>query len=346
MAPEHPENSENLLFLTGLYTRVARQLGVHPSYVSRVARGERRSDRVYRAIAVELSKFRGHVLPDLEEDVDVKASKIAATREVRRQLAQKMKSDLRLRRLSVVVVEEDERSLRAYPRVVSPAVLSARIATNARLMGAGVIALERLSSRLERIPHVLSVLDSGAVVLYSCGTTGMARREHRIAGSDWSKDNRGASAAARAIAAGVPVAVMGAVDLHGTFTPSVRMACPIRLSDHSIAGVIVLTIEVTRARPEHMIDVSKVAKRLCKFVEHGPMPASRKRDWSSRIQPFAEAARSLAIVLSLPQVDPQTRVALSGVLAELETQGRQALQSDTTPRRGRNSASAKARGAV
>src|SRR3954469_4938920 len=49
----------NLLLLSGLYSRVARQLGVHPSYVSRVARGERRSDKIYRAIADELARVSG-----------------------------------------------------------------------------------------------------------------------------------------------------------------------------------------------------------------------------------------------------------------------------------------------
>lgn len=41
----------------GLYARVARKLGVHPSYVSRVARSERESERVAAAIRLELSKI-------------------------------------------------------------------------------------------------------------------------------------------------------------------------------------------------------------------------------------------------------------------------------------------------
>ena len=43
----------------GLYNRVARQLGVDPSYVSRVARGERRSELVQAALAKEMSKILG-----------------------------------------------------------------------------------------------------------------------------------------------------------------------------------------------------------------------------------------------------------------------------------------------
>jgi len=45
----------------GLYNRVAHELGVNPSYVSRVARGERRSDAVQAALNREvqtiLSRF-------------------------------------------------------------------------------------------------------------------------------------------------------------------------------------------------------------------------------------------------------------------------------------------------
>lgn len=42
----------------GLYARVARQLGVDRSYVSRVARGERRSSRVEQALRAELKRIR------------------------------------------------------------------------------------------------------------------------------------------------------------------------------------------------------------------------------------------------------------------------------------------------
>ena len=40
----------------GLYTRVAHKLGVDPSYVSRVARGERRSKRIEAALSAEIRK--------------------------------------------------------------------------------------------------------------------------------------------------------------------------------------------------------------------------------------------------------------------------------------------------
>jgi len=41
----------------GLYARVARQLGVDRSYVSRVARGERRSQRIEAALNSELRRI-------------------------------------------------------------------------------------------------------------------------------------------------------------------------------------------------------------------------------------------------------------------------------------------------
>jgi len=41
----------------GLYSRVARQLAVDRSYVSRVARGERRSPRVEAALRNELRRI-------------------------------------------------------------------------------------------------------------------------------------------------------------------------------------------------------------------------------------------------------------------------------------------------
>jgi transcriptional regulator with XRE-family HTH domain len=41
----------------GLYSRVAKRLGVDRSYVSRVARGERRSERVEAALRAELRRI-------------------------------------------------------------------------------------------------------------------------------------------------------------------------------------------------------------------------------------------------------------------------------------------------
>ena len=41
--------------LRGIYRRTARRLGVHPSYVSRVARSERRSRVIERALRRELA---------------------------------------------------------------------------------------------------------------------------------------------------------------------------------------------------------------------------------------------------------------------------------------------------
>lgn len=41
----------------GLYTRVAEKLGVDPSFVSRVARGERESDAVKAVLSTEMQKI-------------------------------------------------------------------------------------------------------------------------------------------------------------------------------------------------------------------------------------------------------------------------------------------------
>jgi len=333
MVTDELGTSDNLLFLTGLYTRVARQLGVHPSYVSRVARGERRSDRVYRAIAAELAKLRGPGLPGIDDSDNVRASNAVAARELRSKLVQKLRADSRLRRMGLVICEEGDRPrVRLYPQKVSAATLSAKVASNARLIAGTVAAFERLSSRLERFPHVISLLDADAVVLYSAGTTGMARREDRIPGTDWSKEHHRSSAAARAIAASTPVAIVGDLDLEGTFVPSVRFAVPVKLSDKVIAGVLVLSIEMTRARLEHLLELTRIAKKLCKFIENGPLDVPRGNA-ASRSRALSDAARTVAMVLSLPQIDAPTRVKLSGLLAQLEAAGRQTLLGNQAKRR-------------
>jgi len=49
--------------MRGLYQRVADQLGVDPSYVSRVARGERKSPKIEATLNRELAKLLTSVSP-------------------------------------------------------------------------------------------------------------------------------------------------------------------------------------------------------------------------------------------------------------------------------------------
>jgi len=44
--------------LCGIYSRVARRLGVHRTFVSRVARGERRSAPVENALVAEYERVK------------------------------------------------------------------------------------------------------------------------------------------------------------------------------------------------------------------------------------------------------------------------------------------------
>jgi hypothetical protein len=49
--------------LCGLYSRIARQLQVDRSYVSRVARGERRSEPIERALVTEFERITAEDAP-------------------------------------------------------------------------------------------------------------------------------------------------------------------------------------------------------------------------------------------------------------------------------------------
>jgi hypothetical protein len=55
MSISPPPNLASLI--RGLYGRVARQLKVDPSYVSRVARGERQSDAIEASLERELKRI-------------------------------------------------------------------------------------------------------------------------------------------------------------------------------------------------------------------------------------------------------------------------------------------------
>jgi transcriptional regulator of acetoin/glycerol metabolism len=333
-------NSEkNLAFLSGLYTRVAHQVGVHPSYVSRVARGERRSEKISHAISAELAQF---VQPGSETFTkDHSAENLA---QVRRKLIRKLKSNPRLSKMSTMIIDQEDWLRSGQGARVTRANLQGRIAKNALMIAASVEQFHRASSRLEDFDHVLSLTDNDGIVLYSYGTTGMIRQQGRVPGANWSKDFMGPSAAARAIAAGVPLIIVGPPDPQEKLL-TVRMACPIRLGDRQVAGVVVLTINVEHSRAEHLIDICKIARRICRLVERERQNPERSRSHflSSPVQPFEEAELHLARVMSMPQVDQATRSHLATVLAELEGQRREVLLAGDR-RKTRRSGNAKAQG--
>jgi hypothetical protein len=65
MPSRHAEDASGLLvaiaMFSGIYKRVAAKVGVHPSLVSRVARGERDSQQVSVAIREELRVIRDYL---------------------------------------------------------------------------------------------------------------------------------------------------------------------------------------------------------------------------------------------------------------------------------------------
>jgi len=310
----------NLSYLSGLYTRVARQAGVHPSYVSRVARGERRSERISRAIASELSKF----VPARDTSGEGGQDRSGLSQiDLRRRLLRKLKSNPRLAKMSVMVIDLEHWVYRGQISRVSRLNLQSRIAANAAMIAASIEQFHRMSTKLEDFPHVLSLTDGDGIVLYSFGTTGMVREQGRIPGANWSRDYLGPSAAARAIAAGVPLIIVGSSERSGTMLP-VRMACPIRQSDGHVAGVMVLSMDISPTRAEHQLEICKMAKKVCQVVERERKKPSRAHP-RSQVQPFEEAEVHLARVMSMPQIDPSTRSHLAAMLAELEEKRREFL---------------------
>jgi hypothetical protein len=57
IGPVNPQSMNLATAFRGLYARVASRLDVDPSYVSRVARGERESEEIAQAIDYEMSQI-------------------------------------------------------------------------------------------------------------------------------------------------------------------------------------------------------------------------------------------------------------------------------------------------
>ena len=71
-----PTNLASLI--RGLYGRVARQLKVDPSYVSRVARGERQSEEIEAALEHELKRIMRLVSKNHSGPAKAKAARSGA----------------------------------------------------------------------------------------------------------------------------------------------------------------------------------------------------------------------------------------------------------------------------
>jgi len=324
----------NLSFLAGLYTRVAKQAGVHPSYVSRVARGERRSERVSRAIADELARFT----PSSKTSKNARPTASTSQEEYRQRLVRRLQANPQLTKLSAMVLDLEDWG-NQKPSQVSRVSLQSRIAANAAMIAASMEQFDRLSRKLENFDYVLGLTDQDGIVLYSQGSTGIVREQGCVPGANWGRDAIGASAAARAIAAAVPLIIVGKADSQRLLP--VRMGCPIRLGDGEVAGAVVLSIALSPARAGHLLDMAKAARRICRIVEAERKRPSRRHP-RSRVQRFVEAEVHLAQVMSLPQIDPNTRAHLATMLSSLEEQRRKLLLHSRSKRK--QSGSAKAQG--
>lgn len=252
----------NLAFLAGLYTRVAKQTGVHPSYVSRVARGERRSDRVSRAIADELAQF----VPLRARATETGSNSAGRGEEYRQRFLRRLKEHSQLSKIGATILEVDDWGSSRQVLQVSRVNLQARIAANASMIAGSVEEFYRLSRKMESFPHVLSLTDREGVALYSLGSTGAVQDQGRVPGAHWGHDRGGPSAAAMVIAQRAPIIMVGkAQSKDGLLT--VRMACPLRLSTSELVGVVVLSVEISPARAQHLIDMTKAARKIGQIVE-------------------------------------------------------------------------------
>jgi transcriptional regulator with XRE-family HTH domain len=86
----------------GLYNRVARQLGVDTSYVSRVARGERKSETVTAALSKEVQK-----LLELTANHNGNHSRATSTVAAKKETAKKEKAKKEEANLTVARVKKE-----------------------------------------------------------------------------------------------------------------------------------------------------------------------------------------------------------------------------------------------
>jgi transcriptional regulator of acetoin/glycerol metabolism len=156
----------------------------------------------------------------------------------------------------------DPRPQRLRLRKVSKYELAARLDLNRNLLAAAKPRLETFSGQLSGIQHVLYVLDSDGIVLFSAGEERLRQTYGLQSGYDWSERQMGTNGAGTALATGQPLTVMGEEHYCELFRAVTCMAAPIIGPFGRVVGAIDLTTSVADAVLDRLTQMIQLAHEI------------------------------------------------------------------------------------
>lgn len=147
-------------------------------------------------------------------------------------------------------------------RKVSRYELSARLDLNRNLLAAAKPRLETYSEQLHGVKHVIYVVDSDGIVLFSAGDPELRKRYGLAPGYDWSERRMGTNGAGTALATGQPITVEGDEHYSAPCKAATCMAAPILGPFGRVLGAIDLTTSVADALPDRLSQIIHLAHEI------------------------------------------------------------------------------------
>lgn len=145
---------------------------------------------------------------------------------------------------------------------VSKFDLDQRLLYNHSLVTVAIPLIHDFSRRHSHLLHVIYLVDSEGIVLFSQGTDTMMRIYGLMPGYDWSEKAMGTNGAGTALASGRPVAVVGPDHYQLPFHDATCLASPIRSAQGDIMGAIDFSSKMVDARPEQLEDIVHMAATI------------------------------------------------------------------------------------
>ena len=144
-------------------------------------------------------------------------------------------------------------------RSVGPDDLQRRLSENRGLIAVAIPHLRWLSRWFHQRPHVAYIADRDGVVLHAEGDPVAIDRYHLSPGYDWSESTMGTNGAGTALAAGVPVAVVGCDHWSAAWKDATCLGAPIHGADGRPVGALDISLDLQPGDADRLAVVAHVA---------------------------------------------------------------------------------------
>jgi PAS domain S-box-containing protein len=157
--------------------------------------------------------------------------------------------------------------------------LKRRQSENRALLAAAVPHVRWLSQWFQQRPHVVYLVDRDGIVLHAEGDADAIERYALSPGFDWSESVMGTNGAGTALAAGVPVAVIGCEHWSHWWKNATCLGAPILGRDRRPLGAIDISMDVREGDAERLVVAAHVAYTISLELGRSEVEAEKRETY-------------------------------------------------------------------